>query len=590
MLNKESYRDNPHLKRAGITIQYTQEQINEYIKCSKNAQYFINNYVSIVTLPSELTEGGVVPFKLWPFQERLINTIHDNRFTIIKLPRQVGKTSTTIAYLLWVVLFTDSQNLLIAANKRQVAEDILEKLKIAYENIPIWLQQGVMEWNKGNIELENGSKIRATSTTSGAARSGTYDAILLDEFAHIQPRMANDFYASVYPVISSGTKSKIIMISTPKGMNLFYKFWMDALNKKNKFIPFEVSWRDVPGRDDKWYEDTLANIGEERFAIEFECQFLGSSNTLISSIKLQQLHHEDPIEKRGTEFDRVDVYNKPIKETVNEETGEILDIEHKYALIVDPAEGKHLDYSAFSVIDYTRTPYIQVAKYNNNMIAPILFPSIIYETGRYFNNAIVLIEIQNVGLQIADILHFDLEYENIVRVSSGNKKSQQISGGHIKNAAPGVKTTGPVKKIGCSNLKTLIETDQLLIKDFDTIQELTTFVFNSKGTYAADTDADNDDLVMTLVLFSWMTTQKHFRDSLTHSLRQELQRSVLDYEDETMLPPLKIDDGLQPTLEKWGNTFWAEMSMETPYNDPYGNFFKQWDPPRREGEGLRYEN
>lgn len=584
-LGKENYRDNPNLKRAGITISYSQAELQEFINCSKDPKYFINNYTKIVTLDS-----GLVPFKLWPFQERLIDTIHNNRFTIVKLPRQVGKTASTISYMLWVILFKDAQNILIAANKRQVAEDILEKLKIAYENIPVWLQQGVVEWNKGNIELENGSKIRATSTTSGAARSGTYNCIVLDEFAHIQARMANDFYQSVYPVISSGTESKIIIISTPKGMNLFYKFWMDAIGNKNKFVPFEVSWRDVPGRDDRWYEETISNIGEDRFAVEFECQFLGSSNTLISSIKLQQLRYEDPKSKRGPTNNCVDIYNEPIKETIDDETGEIRDIDHKYVITVDPAEGKHLDYSAFSVIDVTKIPYIQVAKYHSNIIAPILFPSIIYEMGRYFNDAMVLIEIQSVGLQIADILHFELEYEGIYRVSSGNKKSQQISGGHIKNAAPGVKTTAAVKKIGCSNLKTLVETDQLLIKDFDTIQELTTFVYNSKGTYAADTDQDNDDLAMSLVLFSWLSTQKHFKESMTHSLRKELQRAVLDYEDETMLPPPVIDDGMAPNLEKWGGIYWAEMNMNSSYTNPYGSFFKTWDPKRREGEGLKYDS
>lgn len=323
--------------------------------------------------------------------------------------------------------------------------------------------------------------------------------------------------------------------------------------------------------------------------LSHNCQFLGSSNTLISSIKLQQLRYEDPTIKRGPPDNCVDIYHEVIKETIDDDTGEIKDIDHKYVIVVDPAEGKHLDYSAFSVLDVTKIPYLQVAKYHSNLIAPILFPSIIYETARYYNDSMVLIEIQSVGLQIADILHFDLEYDGIYRVSSGNKKSQQISAGHLKNSAPGVKTTAAVKKIGCSNLKTLVETDQLILKDFDTIQELTTFVYNTKGTYSADTDQDNDDLAMTLVLFSWLTTQKHFKESVTHNLRKELQRSVLDYEDETMLPSLVIDDGIVPTLEKWGGIFWSDMTAECSYTNPYGDFFKTWSPKRRDGYGLDYE-
>jgi Terminase large subunit, T4likevirus-type, N-terminal/Terminase RNaseH-like domain len=567
---KNTFRDNPKLKKLNVNIQFTKHQTIELKKCSDDPIYFINNYVQIVTL-----DEGIQPFKIWQFQKELIQLIHNERFVIVKMPRQTGKTTTVVGYLLWLTIFCKDQNILIAANKKQTACDILSKYKTAYELIPIWLQQGVETWNDGDIALENGSKIRGASTTSGTARSGSYNFLLLDEFAHITPKLANDFYQSVYPVISSGKKTKIIMISTPKGLNLFYKFWSDAKNKKNNFIPFEVTWRDVPGRDEEWYEVTLANIGEQKFQVEYECSFLGSSNTLINGIKLEQLIWEDPIEIKGVAETEIAIYEKPIKEYFNHDEERVTRIEHKYVIVVDPSEGKKLDYSAFSVIDITQTPYKQVATYYSNTISPILLPSIIYDAARYYNDALVLVELQSTGIQIADILIQDLEYENVLRTHSGNKRSQTLTYGYVKGSIPGVKTSGQVKRIGCANLKTLIEMDQLIIKDYNTKEELSTFVLNNTGSYAAESDADSDDLVMTLVLFGWLTTQKYFKELVTHDLRKQLQKTILNYDEETILPMPIIDDGLNPNLEKWGGSLWINMNMENSYTDPYSHIISQ---------------
>lgn len=561
----DSYRNNTKLKSEGVKIPFTPDQVTEYAKCSQDPLYFISHYVMIVTL-----DQGLQNFKPWNFQKKMIKLMDNNRFVITKLPRQVGKTTTVLAYFLWLTLFHDKLNLLIAANKRQVAEDILEKYKIAYENIPLWMQQGVKEWNKGSIELENGSKIRASSTTSGAARSGSYNVVLLDEFAHIQPRIASDFYTSVYPVITSGTNTKIFMVSTPRGMNLFYKFWQDAMNKKNGYIPFEVHWSEVPGRNQKWYEETLANIGEERFNQEFNTEFLGSTNTLISGRKLQMMTYEEPLEFRNG----VAIYEQPIIESWDEETGNQLSIDHTYTITVDPSEGKNRDYHAFTVVDITSLPYKIVAKFRDNELSVMLLPSVIANTGRYYNNAFVLIEIQSTGSQVAQSLVQDLEYDNLLWVSSGNKKSQQISAGHMKNAAMGVKTTQPVRTIGCSNLKTLIETDQLLNKDFDIYSEFTTFALNTSGKYEADGEDDNDDLVMSLVLFGWMTGQKYFKDLTSQVLRKALKQAQLQYDDEEMLPALKVDDGLPEEVEKIGDQLWSTWHPEGSYIDPYVTFMQ----------------
>jgi len=552
------YRNNERLKRSGAQLEYTQEQIDEYIKCSQDAVYFIKKYVKIVVL-----DHGVIPFELWPFQEKLIHLMHNNRFVIANILRQVGKTSTVVAYFLWLSIFTDSLNMLIAANKRQTAEDILGKYILAYEHLPMWLQQGIVTWNKGSIELENGTKIRATSTTSGSARSGTYNIVLLDEFAHIEPNLAEDFYTSVYPVISSGKESKIFMISTPKGMNLFHKFWSDAISGENKFIPFEVHWSDVPGRDQIWYEDTIRNIGELRFSQEFECQFLGSSDTLISGKKLQQLATNYPKYRRN----EVAIYEEPIKELWNEEEQKFDSIEHKYVMVVDTAEGKKLDYSAFTVIDITEIPYKVVATYRDNTISPILYPTIIADTARYFNNAYILIETQSVGMQVGESLLMDLEYENLLRCSSGNKKAQEIIGGYKSGSYIGVRSSSQVKKVGCMNFKTLIETDKLLFSDLDIKEELSHFILSSNGTYAAE-KGEHDDLVITLVLFGWLTTQTFFKEIVDHDLRKQLKQQYMNnvQEDES-LPDIVVDDGKPKNYIFMDKIFWVVDDGNTPINN-----------------------
>jgi hypothetical protein len=504
MSDKETYRDNPLLKRVGIKYNFSQEEIAEYIKCSQDAVYFVEKYIKIVNV-----DEGLIPFKMWDFQRKMIATFRDNRFVIMKMPRQVGKTTTTVGYLLWHTLFQDSQNVAILANKGSLARDILAKYQLAYENLPIWLQQGIVTWNKGNVELENGSKIISASTSSSAIRGGSFNLVFLDEFAFVPTNMATEFFNSVYPVISSGKSTKIFIVSTPNGMNLFYKMWKDAEEKKSSYVPLNIHWSDVPGRDQKWREETIRNTSEDQFRQEFETEFLGSSNTLISGPKLQSMRYTNALGKHQD----MDIYEHPIKEN---EDGSVKD--HLYAICVDVAEGKQLDSSAFTVIDVSTTPYKFVAKYKSAAISPILFPTIIHNAARYYNNAYILVEINN-NPQVAEILHSDLEYENLVKIMTGNKKAQQISAGFGRGVQLGVRMTPLVKRAGCSNLKTLIESDKLLIEDFDTISELSTFVAG-RSSYEAEEGA-NDDLVMTLVLFAWMTTQKYFKEIVSHDIRKQ---------------------------------------------------------------------
>ena len=550
----DSYRDNPLLKKSGVKIDYTQEQVDEYIKCAKDPVYFAEHYMKIVNV-----DEGLMKFKMWPFQKEMIKTYHENRFSITKCPRQVGKTTTSVAYLLWLTIFTETQNVAILANKGALARDILGKYQLAYENLPMWLQQGVLVWNKGNVELENGSKIIAASTSSSAIRGGSFNLVFLDEFAFVPNNIAEEFFNSVYPVISSGKTSKIIIVSTPNGMNLFYKLWMDAINKKNNYKTFEIHWSMVPGRDEAWKEETIRNTSERQFRQEFETEFLGSSNTLISGYKLQTMVYRDPV----VIHDGLRIYEQPIKEGVNESKSD-----HLYCICVDVSEGKNLDCSAFQVIDISQTPYRQVASYNSSSITPILFPTVIYNTARLYNDAYVLVEINN-NPQVADSLHADFEYENLWKVYTGNKKPQQLSAGFARGIQMGLKMSPQVKAIGCSNLKTLIEGDKLSVCDFDTYSELTTFEQQKNSFKAAD--GAHDDLVMSLVIFAWVSTQQYFKEIVNHDIRKQIQLEQMNQMDENILPAPIIDDGLETPFEIMGGDIWEVANG----GDTYASFIRE---------------
>jgi hypothetical protein len=528
-----SYLGNPKLKKVGIEIHYTEEQLIEIAKCIDDPIYFIRTYVKIVNV-----DKGLINFEMWPFQESMVKDFHENRFSICKMPRQVGKTTTAAGYMLWCVLFQKNFSIAILANKGDLAQEILSRIQYAYEYLPIWLQQGIVLWNKRRIELENGSKIASFATSNSGVRGGTYNLIFLDEFAFVPQNMANDFFTSTYPVITSGQTTKVIIVSTPKGLNLFYKMWMDAVESRSLYKAIEVHWSMVPGRDEKWREETIRNTSEEQFSQEFECQFLGSAATLIPGAKLRTLSFRNPIQQ----MDGFDVFRQPEKD-------------RNYILTVDCAEGVGQDHSVVSVFDVTELPYRQVAKYRNNTIPPLVFPTIIYNIARKYNEAYVLIETNNIGQQVVDILHYDLEYEYIFQIQKSTTKGQHVSAGFKKSVTFGIKTTTPVKKIGCANLKALIENDRLLIEDFDTISELNTFV-RVRDSYEAE-EGNNDDIVMTLVLFSWLTAQKFFKESTNSDIRKRLSEDLNVSIEESMLPVGLYDDGTKDEVFRDGDDLWT---------------------------------
>jgi len=516
------YLGNTLLKKAAVQHNYTKKEIEEYIRCRDDIIYFLENHAKIVHV-----DEGLIPFSLYPFQKDLINTITDNRNVIVKTGRQVGKSTTTLGWLLHYVLFNQSKTVGILANKAATARELLSRIQIAYQHLPKFLQQGLKEWNKGSLELENGSKIIASSTSSSAIRGFSFSCILLDEFAHVQRHIADEFIRSVYPTISSGKETKVIIVSTPNGFNMFYKYWNDAENGKNDFTPFKVHWSNVPDRDQKWKKKIESTIGTDAFRQEYEAEFLGSSNTLISYEKLQELSYNDPLHRKSD----VDIFKE-------------VESSHLYVITVDVARGQGIDYSAFTVFDITEMPYKIVAKYRSNLVAPLVFPNIINIIGKKYNDAYILIEVNDIGSQVSDVLHHDLEYENLFSTAWYGRHGQQLSGfvGGKRDSQFGVRTTKSMKKIGCSNLKALIEDDKLLIPDYDIISELTTFV-SSADSFSAEEGA-NDDLVMTLVLFAWLVDQQYFKELSNQNIRDNLYKNQLNELDDLTTPFGIIDNGL----------------------------------------------
>ena len=543
----EVYLGNPNLKKANTPIQFSAEQIEEFLKCKNDPVYFAQKYVKIVSL-----DEGLVPFKPYKFQEKLIKRFHKNRFNICKMPRQTGKSTTVVSYLLHYAVFNDSVNIGILANKAATARELLGRLQTAYENLPKWMQQGVLVWNRGSLELENGSKILAASTSASAVRGMSFNILFLDEFAFVPNHIADSFFASVYPTITSGKKTKVIIVSTPHGMNHFYRLWHDAERGKNEYTPTDVHWSEVPGRNAKWKKQTISNTSEQQFKIEFECEFLGSIDTLIAPSKLKSLVYDNPIQQNAG----LDVYFPPEKE-------------HDYLMTVDVARGVGEDYSAFVLTDITEFPHKVVAKYRNNEIKPMLFPNIIYEVAMNYNKSFILCEVNDIGDQIAAILNFDMEYENLLMCSMRGRAGQIVGQGFSgKKTQLGVKMSKTVKKVGALNLKTMIEEDKLIFKDYNIISELTTFISKSNSFEAEE--GCNDDLAMCLVIYAWLVAQDYFKELTDQDVRKRLYEEQKNQIEQDMAPFGFISDGLD-------DGSFVDNEGDTWHVDEYGDRSYMWE-------------
>jgi hypothetical protein len=544
------YKGSPNLKAANVEMSFTPDQVQEWLKCADDPVYFTINYIKIVSL-----DEGLVPFKMWDFQEEMIERFHSNRFNIAKLPRQTGKSTTVVSYLLHYCIFNDNVNIGILANKLSTSRELLGRLQLAYENLPKWMQQGIVSWNKGSLELENGSKIMAASTSSSAVRGMSFNIIFLDEFAFVPTHIAEQFFSSVYPTISSGKSTKVIIISTPNGMNMFYKLWHDAERGKNEYITTEVHWSQVPGRDANWKAQTIANTSQRQFTQEFECEFLGSVDTLIAASKLRTLVYDDPITSNNK---GLVVYENPQKD-------------HDYIITVDVARGVGSDYSAFLVFDITKFPYRLVARYRNNEIKAIMFPTIIVDIAKGYNKAYILTEVNDIGDQVASMMHYDLEYDHILMCAMRGRAGQIVGTGFSgKKTQLGVKMSKTVKKIGCLNLKTFIEDDKLVIPDYETIAELTTFI-SKRESFEAE-EGCHDDLAMCLVIFAWLAVQDYFKEMTDNDVRQRIYDEQKNQIEQDMAPFGFVSDGLEDQEsfvdkegDRWFLDEYGDVSSEFTY-------------------------
>jgi len=539
-----SYHGNPNLKSIGHQHQFTPEEIQEIARCQKDPIHFIENYCHIVTL-----DHGLKLFKLYDCQRNKVNIILGNRKVVLMEGRQQGKTITSAACILWYTLFQESKTVAILANKGSAAREVLDRYQIMYEHLPMWMQQGVRTWNKGNVELENGSKVFTAATTGSGIRGKSVNWLYIDEAAIIPNNIAEQFFASVYPTISAGKTTKILLTSTPLGYNHYWKFWNEAEKGKNGFVHHFIPYWEIPGRDEAWAEEQRKTLGEVKFNQEVLCQFLGSSNTLINGSTLAHMSSMDPIfyNEMG-----LSIYNEPQKDKL-------------YVIIVDVSRGVGGDYSAFTIVDVTDMPYTLVGKFRNNTISPMLFPDVIVKAAKDYNNAYILVETNDIGGQISDIIHSEHEYENLLCTIQENKQTY-ISPGFAKSTTMGVRTTKSVKRQGCFAIKSLLEEKKLNIFDAEVIHEFSTFI-EKNGTFVAD-EGYHDDLVMTLVLFGWLTTNQYFRELTDINVRERIYKQQMAQIEDELTPFGFIDDGSSDSVFIEGNIVWS-TDKSLPWNQLY---------------------
>jgi hypothetical protein len=532
----KGYFGNPNLKRVGEEVEWTPERVQEYIKCSQDPIYFIETYMKIVNV-----DHGLVNFKLYDYQKEMVKSMADNRMSIIATARQAGKSTVTCGFILWYTLFNKDKTVGLLANKGDTARQILGRIQNAYQYLPKWLQQGIVEWNKGSHVLENGSLVLAGSTSSDNVRGYTFNMIFIDEAAFIDNW--DEFFTSVFPTISSGKTTKIVLVSTPNGLNHFHKLWVEtgiqedgSINeavRENDYNPIRVHWTEVPERDEKWKDAVLRGMSNniEKFNQEYCVSFIGSSSTLISGSVLSTLVHRQPI----YQFEGLTKYAEP-------------DMTHRYVATIDCSRGKGLDYSAFNVIDVTTMPYQQVCVFRNNVMAPPDYAKLILATLQSYNSAVCLVELNDLGEELARILWEEYEYEGLLFTENAGRAGKRICSGFGGGGVDmGLRTTNPVKGTGCATLKLLIEQRQLIINDHDTIGELSTFSLKGKQ-YQAE-PGKHDDLVMGLVFFAWMTNQMFFKEYTDINTLLRL-REKTDEELESDLTPFGFVDFHQAPEEE----------------------------------------
>ena len=498
-MRETNYLGNPNVRGADVEHPWTKEELKEYKKCLDDPKYFAKKYCKVIHL-----DKGLIPFDLYPYQEKMFDSFTEHRFNIVLACRQSGKSIAVVAYLLWYAIFKGEQVVGVLANKNAIAREMLARITLMLENLPFFLQPGCTALNKGSIGFSNNSRIIAAATSSSSIRGMSLNLVYLDEFAFVDN--AAEFYTSTYPVISSGKTSKIIITSTANGIgNMYHKLYEGAVQGTNEFTPTRVDWWDVPGRDEDWKKMTIENTSELQFDQEFGNSFHGTGNTLISADILLALRSAEPQEY----YNNVKIFDHP-------QEG------HNYIMFVDVSRGRGQDYSTFTIIDISCNPFAQVCTYRDNMISPLLFPDLLYKYATHYNEAHVVVESNDAGQVVCNGLYYDLEYENVFVESM------------VKANAIGVTMTSKVKRIGCSNLRDIMSQKKLIIKDEETIREMSTFV--AKGSsYQADSNS-HDDLMMNLVMFGWFTSTPFFAESTDINMKTLLYKQKVQQLEDEVIP------------------------------------------------------
>ena len=528
----ETYLGNANIKRDGVVHNFTPHEVREYKKCLKSPSYFASHYCKIIHL-----DKGLVPFELYEYQEKMFNHFTDNRFSIVLACRQSGKSISSVAYLLWYAVFHPEKVIAIIANKGATAQEMLGRVTLMLENLPFFLQPGCKALNKRSIEFSNNSRIVSAATSGSSIRGMSVNLLYLDEFAFVEN--AAEFYTSTYPVISSGKDTKVIITSTANGIgNQFHKIWEGAVQGVNEFKSYRVDWWDVPGRDNDWKQQTIANTSQLQFDQEFGNTFFGTGDTLINAETLMGFRAKPPL--KLLEGNSVWIYEEPQKK-------------HEYIMTVDVSKGRGQDYSTFNVIDISTRPFKQVAVYRNNIISPILFPNVIYKYAKVYNEAYVVIESNDQGTVVCNGMYYDFEYENM-HVESA-----------VKANALGIEITRKTKRLGCSNIKDILENNKLEIVDENTILEISTFV--AKGQSYEASDGNHDDLMMNLVMFGYFSTSNNFAELTDINIKKMLFDQRMQEIDQDVLPFGFVDDGLEEIQPAPGEVLGQEWAIE--YEDTF---------------------
>jgi len=519
------YKGNPLLRSRGEKIDYTPEMLNEYIKCKEDIIYFAENYFYIVNI-----DLGKIKIPLYKYQKKMLKAMKTpqryrgelKRHCIVLSSRQVGKSVVSRIFLLHSILFNKDKTYAILANKEKTALKLLKELKDAYAMLPLWLQQGVVDggWNKQSIEFENGIRVISSSTSSSAIRSESIALVFLDEFAFVPDNIANEFMSSVYPTISSGKTSRIIIVSTPKGLNAFHDIWKDAIDGNNNYYPIKVNWWEVPGRDKKFKEQTIKDLpgGLVQWSQEYACQFLGSSSTLIESDILETTETIDPIALKWS--GALQIFEEPIAGG-------------SYVLGIDTAKGVGNDSSVIQVLKVVNDrKIIQVATYRNNLISPYDYGSVCLAIGQYYNNAYMMVESNAEGGEVLNVLWYDFEYENICNC---DKKGL------------GIRSTRTSKLNANMLLKEYMDKGWLKINNKHTIYELSRYVEVRPNIFKSETETAHDDEVTSLLWGLWFIRTPFYDGKITD--RTFDNRFKLEDNTDNEAPFMYIDDGINSNFD-----------------------------------------